>query len=410
MADEDVAEFNNGTWTMYFDASARGLSTGIDLDAISVVNGVLYFSVNSTTGLRTGLSGDVNDIYAWTGGNNVSRVVTLGGTGSPNMDSLVYTDTTHFLTGFSDTDTTLPAPVGRVQDEDIVEFNAGTWSVWFDGTAAGLTSSSQDIDAFSLPGATVTPPPPPPPVDPPAPAGNGNGSLTFSTTGSANPDGVTGTADAADLYGFDNAANPTTTRKVDATVDLGLPGYANVDGFDQVGTTYYLSFASNTRVPTLGFVQDEDIVSYDTVGKTWTVWFDGTAHGLTSNAQDIDAISIVPGSNTFSFSTLGNTNPPNVTGSADNADIYSWNGSSYSRVWDATASNIPSAADVDGIVRTDATHFYLSFRTDTTVPGLGRVQDEDVVYNNSGAWELYFDGTAHGLTAPAAEVDAFDIP
>ena len=108
VADEDVAEFNNGTWSMYFDASAHGLSTGIDLDAISVVNGILSFSVDSTTTLRTGLSGDVNDIYAWTGANNVARVVTVAGTA--NMDSLVYTDTTHFLASYS-TDTTLTGPV-----------------------------------------------------------------------------------------------------------------------------------------------------------------------------------------------------------------------------------------------------------------------------------------------------------
>ena len=54
---------------------------------------------------------------------------------------------------FSDTTTTCRAS-GAVQDEDIVEFDAGVWSVWFDGTAAGLTADNQDIDAFSFAGAT----------------------------------------------------------------------------------------------------------------------------------------------------------------------------------------------------------------------------------------------------------------
>ena len=35
---------------------------------------------------------------------------------------------------------------------------------------------------------------------------------------------------------------------------------------------------------------------------------------------------------------------------------------------------------MDGFDRVDATHFYLSFSADTTVPGLGAVQDEDVVF------------------------------
>ena len=66
---------------------------------------------------------------------------------------------------------------------------------------------------------------------------------------------------------------------------------------------------------------------------------------------------------------------------------------------------------MDGFVRVDATHFYLSFSSaTTTVPVLGAVQDEDVVYNNAGIWSIYFDGTAHGLTTDNLDVDAFDVP
>ena len=99
---------------------------------------------------------------------------------------------------------------------------------------------------------------------------------------------------------------------------------------------------------------------------------------------------------------------------ADDADIYRWNGAStYTRVIDASAApyNLPAAASVDGFVRVDATHFYLSFSaTSTTVPVLGAVQDEDVVYYNNGVGSVYFDGTAHGLTADNLDLDAFDVP
>ncbi len=408
VADEDVAEFDNGTWSTYFDASARGLSTGIDLDAISVVGGTLYFSVDSTTTLRTGLTGDVNDIYAWTGANNVNRAVSVSGTA--NMDSLVYTDATHFLASYS-TDTTLTG-AGAVQDEDVVELAAGTWSVWFDGTAAGLTSNNQDVDAFSLPGTTVNPPPPPPP---PPPAGNGNGPVVFSTLGNANPGGVAGTADDADLYSFNGT---TTTRELDVTalpITSRLPATANIDAYDRVDAThFYASFSTTTAVPGAGTVQDEDVVYYN--NGTWSVWFDGTSRGLTSAAQDIDAISVA--GTTLYFSTAGNTNPPRLTGggAADDSDIYSVSRTAtaatapFTRVWDATANGVPSSTNVDGYARVDATHFYLSFRPDTTLPGLGAVQDEDVVFNNGGTWSNYFDGTAHGLSAAAADVDAFDIP
>jgi hypothetical protein len=69
-----------------------------------------------------------------------------------------------------------------------------------------------------------------------------------------------------------------------------------------------------------------------------------------------------------------------------------------------------STANVDGLDWVDATHAYLSYSSDTTVPGIGAVQDEDVVRNNGGTWSVYFDGTAAGLTSGNLDVDAFDVP
>ncbi|MBC7442051.1 MAG: multicopper oxidase family protein [Ramlibacter sp.] len=233
--------------------------------------------------------------------------------------------------------------------------------------------------------------------------------LSFSTFGDSNPPGVAGTADDADIYGWSGTA---FSRAIDVSVPpYNLPGGANVDGFDRVDAThFYLSFsAANTTVPGLGAVQDEDVVYYN--AGVWSVFFDGTARGLTAASQDLDAISILGG--TLYFSTQGNTNPPGVGGVADDADIYSWNGTAYTRVIDASAApySLPAAANVDGFVRVDATHFYLSFSaTNTTVPVLGAVQDEDVVYWNNGVWSVYFDGTAHGLTSDNLDVDAFDVP
>ncbi len=233
-------------------------------------------------------------------------------------------------------------------------------------------------------------------------------SLYFSTAGNSNPPGVGGSADDADIYLWNGTAY---SRALDAS-NLGVPASggsnANVDGFDRVDANhFYLSFSGDTTLPGIGAVQDEDIVYYN--AGTWSVYFDGTAAGLTSNNQDIDAFNIVGG--TIYFSTAGNTNPPGVGGTADDADIYSWNGTSFTRVWDATAAGFATTANVDGFVRgVDNTHFYLSFVTDTTVPGLGTVQDEDVVFNSSGTWSVYFDGTAHGLTSNNLDIDAFDIP
>jgi serine protease AprX len=239
---------------------------------------------------------------------------------------------------------------------------------------------------------------------------NVQAALSFSTFGNTRPPGVLGTADDADIYSWDGTG---FGRAVDASIaPYGLPAGANVDGFDRLNAAqFYLSFTGQVTVPGIsGVVEDEDVVFFN--GTSWSLFFDGTAHGLGGNNNlDLDAINLV--GSTLYFSTLGNTNPPGVGGTADDADIYSWNGTAYARVIDASAApySLPAAANVDGFVRVDATHFYLSFSADTTtVPVLGAVQDEDVLYYNNGTWSVYFDGTAHGLTNVNQDLDAFDIP
>jgi hypothetical protein len=227
--------------------------------------------------------------------------------------------------------------------------------------------------------------------------------LYFSTSGNSLPPGAGGTADDADIYRWDGTA---FSRVVDAST-IGVPGGANVDGMVFVSSTdFYLSFTDNRSLPVIGTVQDEDIVRYN--NGAWSVFFDGTARNLTSGGQDIDAFDIVNG--TIYFSTQGNTNPTGVTGTADDADIYAWNGTAFSRVVDATTIGVPGGANVDALKFVNATEFYLSFTGDITLPGLSTVQDEDVVKYTNGTWSVYFDGTAKGLTAGGHDIDAMQLP
>lgn len=273
-------------------------------------------------------------------------------------------------------------------------------STWVNGSYTLNVRAQDAAGNWSTVGSTplvVDAPPPPFP------------GLYFSTRGNTALPTVGGTADNADIYNWDGV---TFSRTIDASGagSLGLPGGANVDGFDWIDAThFYMSFSSSlTNVPGLGNVEDEDVVYYN--NGVWSVYFDGTAQGLTNNRQDLNAINIVGG--ILYFSTVGNVNPTGVTGTADNADIYSWDGVSFARVWDATANGLPGDANIDGLVFVDATHFYLSFSsTATTMPVLGAVADVDVVYNNAGTWSVFFDGMANGLTAGSGQdIDAFDIP
>ena len=236
----------------------------------------------------------------------------------------------------------------------------------------------------------------------------------FSTFGNANPPGLVGTADDADIYSWNGTV---FARVVDASTK-GVPSPATVDELKIVDAThFYLSFSNDTTLPGIGAVQDEDIVYYN--GTAWSLFFDGTAKGLSNANHDIDAFDIAD--NAVYFSTSGSTNapgasnPPGVTGTADNADIYAWNGTAFNRIVDLSTIGVPAAAtsaavaNVDGLKFVDSTHFYLSFTGNVTLPGVGLVQDEDIVYYNGSAWSVFFDGTTKGLINGTQEVDGFDI-
>jgi hypothetical protein len=232
--------------------------------------------------------------------------------------------------------------------------------------------------------------------------------LYYSTTGNANPPGVAGTSDDADLYLWNGTAH---SRSIDiSAAPYTIPTGANVDAFTRVDAThFYVSFTGNVTVPGVGTVPDEDIAYWN--NGTWSRWFDGSAHGL-GGTFDIGAMTIVGG--TLYLTTTNTAVPPGAGGTGDDADVYRWNdtapGNSYTRVFDGSTAGLPGAAEIDGLSLVDPTHLYLSFSGDVTVTGLGAVQDEDVVFRSGSAWSTYFNGTAHGLTSNALDIDALDVP
>ena len=375
-----------------------GFDSGADeFGASAPVPADLYFSTLGNTN-PPGVVGtaDDADIYNWDG-TSFSRAIDATAITNPlpdgaNVDGFVRVSPSQFYMSFSVGVTIpLPGPDLLVGDEDVVYYDSGAWSLYFDGSANGITAAT-NLDAISIVGNT----------------------LYFSTDSTTLPPGVVGTGDDADIYRWNGGSS--YTRVVDATAIANpLPATANVDGLVFVDAThFYLSFsADNTTVPVLGAVQDEDVVYYN--AGTWSVNFDGTSAGLTASNQDLDAISFATGAlpppPSLYFSTLGNTNPPGVVGTADDADIYTWDGAVFSRAIDVTAitNPLPAGANVDGFDRVDATHFYMSFNAGVTIPGPAlAVADEDVVYYANGVWSLYFDGSANGLTA-ATDLDAISI-
>ncbi len=109
------------------------------------------------------------------------------------------------------------------------------------------------------------------------------------------------------------------------------------------------------------------------------------------------------------FSTVSNFEIPGLAGPFDDADIYSWNGLNYARVFDASAVGLPNGADLDALLVVDADTFYMSFTGGFNLTGVGNIDDSDIVKYVAGVWSIYFDGSDVGLTTNAEDVDAFEI-
>lgn len=258
--------------------AAGNWSSGVNgiRSATLTVRPVLYFSTvgNSNPPGVAGTADDA-DIYFWDG-TAFSRAIDVTALSNPlpsgaNVDGFDRLNATQYYMSFSGS-VTVPGISGTVQDEDIVFRNGTTWSLYFDGSVNGLASANFDLDAISIVGA------------------GGAGNIYFSTDNNNVPNGAGGAGDDADIYRWNGGTSYTRVVDVSAITNP-LPAGANVDGLIWVDAThFYLSFAGNVALPGLATVQDEDVVYYN--AGVWSVYFDGTAAGLTSDNLDLDAFDL----------------------------------------------------------------------------------------------------------------------
>lgn len=237
VTDEDIVSYDpsTGVWALYFDGSDVGLG-GVDVDAFSVTaTGSILFSIDadgaSIPGLIGGPSGtlvDDSDLILFV---PTSLGATTAGTmsfffdgsdvglssSSEDIDGVCLLDDDSLLIS------TLGSPsvsgVSGGRDEDVLWFQptslgsntAGTWTLLFDGSDLGLTSSSEDVNALSL---------------------DYDSTLLFSTTGSYSAAGGSGADE--DVSRFSGSYGSSTVGSIALEFDLSLLGIAtseDVDGF-----------------------------------------------------------------------------------------------------------------------------------------------------------------------------------
>jgi hypothetical protein len=207
------------------------------------------------------------------------------GLGGFTVDAFAIISPTEILMSFTAAGS-IPGVSGTVDDSDIVKFTgdsigddtAGSFSLYFDGSDVGLTRNGEDVDAVER-----------------LPSGN----LLISTAAGFNVNGLTGFDE--DIIEFTPTSLGSTTAGTWALYFRGNEvaldrSSEDVDALAASDGGIYLSTTDNFAVDGLSgadedvFVCSSPTIGADTTCSSFTLFFDGSAHGLANN--DLVAIGL----------------------------------------------------------------------------------------------------------------------
>jgi cytochrome c peroxidase len=208
---------------------------------------------------------------------------------------------------------------------------------------------------------------------------------------------------------------------LDVSSVQGSPG---LDHFDAEATTFLMSFRRSLALPGIGGVSKLDIVSFDPVTSTFSLYFDGSDVGLLTSK--IDGMCLLPdGDILLSFTTQ--VMIPGLIGGPsgnliDDSDIVrftptslgSTTAGSFTFYFDGSDVGLTrSGEDIDTITFSRNGNLVVSTVGPGAVPGLAGIRDEDLIEfeatqlgaDTVGTFSLYFDGSDVGLTADSEDID-----
>ena len=179
----------------------------------------------------------------------------------------------------------------------------------------------------------------------------------------------------------------------------------------------YFSSSSNGRVDRLSY-QDEDILLYDRTTNRWQLYFDGS--DVRVGNADLDAFALLAdGSILMSFDvairfpTLGQVDDSDIVKFIP-SQLGSTTRGTFELFFDGSAVDLTTGGeDIDAIVYRDDGTLLISVYGSAKV-GDVRGQDEDLLRftptalgtATAGSWDLYFDGSAVELTKDSEDVGA----
>jgi hypothetical protein len=211
--------------------------------------------------------------------------------------------------------------------------------------------------------------------------------------------------------------------------DVGISGDVNaIHIIDE--TSILLSFTNKLTLPVVGEVDDSDIVLFtatslgsNTAG-SFSLYFDGSDVGLTTNQEEIDAMTVLSDGRII-ISTTGNVTVTGASGTDEDLIAFTPAPDNSGDVTTGTWAMYFDGSDVELSESTEDTNgvyidvngdLYLSTNGSFIVTGISG-QSEDVficqpisIGDNTACNYLsapYFDGTAWGLTGEV--IDALDL-
>ncbi len=363
---DDTLNGLGGDDTLNGGAGADVLDGGTGTDTTSYSSSGAGVTVNLATG--TGTGGDAQ-------GDTLTNVENL--TGSAFDDTLTGDGNANTLTGGAGDDMLIGGGGG-----DTLIGGAGNDTVSYASAASGVTASlTNGLIISTIGGATL-------------------GGLTFGDDDLASYDSMSDTA----ALSFDgDALFSSTTEDIDAVHTLS-------------NGHIILSTATDATLGGISF-GDDDLVEYDPVTDTATIYFDGGAL-FSSTKEDIEAVHVLSnghivlstdGDATLGGLTFGNEDLVEYDPVTDTATLLFDGGALFSGGENIDAVHILS----DG-------HIVLSTEGDATLGGLSFGDDDLVEYDPvSDTATLYFDGgvlfsntsedvdAAH-VTQPAGAGDTYD--
>jgi hypothetical protein len=237
---------------------------------------------------------------------------------------------------------------------------------------------------------------------------SGPGNVSFANANAVN---TTASFSAAGSYVLRLSASDgiaTVSDDVSITVN-SAPAASNV----------YLSSTGNGSLPGTGSFADEDILLFNGSSNTWSLFFDGSDVGLSASDVDAFALLpnghlLLSPESAVSLSGAGSVDDSDIVEFTPTS-LGTTTAGSYSLFFDGSDVGLSTNnEDVDAIAFTPDGRLVLSTLGNHSVTGVASGADEDLIVlnnggfgsNTSGNWSLYFDGSDVGLSGSSEDISA----